>query len=324
MSEQAVNDELLQIVAQVKAGKIRTISRLITRAESGDSSLTPILKALFSQGFDTPIIGITGPPGAGKSTLVNQLVKYYRSKDQRVAVLAVDPSSPFSGGAILGDRVRMNEHATDNGVFIRSMAARGQLGGLAKAAADALTILQAMNVDKIILETVGVGQSEVEIMRHASTVAVLQIPGTGDGVQSVKAGVLEIGDIYIVNKADLPGTEKLSSALKDMLHLKGDQDGWQPPVLTTEAITGSGIEEVVDAIKSHIKVTNQAAQGTNTVVELRAAARARHRVVEICHQLVNESVFSEQVLTNDLIRELLDRRQDPYSLAEQLLPAKRI
>lgn len=319
MSEPSANGEQSPLVEQVKAGKVRAASRLITRAEAGDSSITPILKQLYSHGADTPIIGITGPPGAGKSTLVNQLIKYFRRKQQRIAVLAVDPSSPFSGGAILGDRVRMNEHASDSGVFIRSMAARGQLGGLAKATGDALTILQAMDFDKIILETVGVGQSEVEIIRHASTVVVLQIPGTGDGVQSVKAGVLEIGDIYVVNKADLPGTEKLASALQEMLHLKSGHNSWQPPVLITEAVNGSGVEEVAAASEKHNSTINRTDQDNNAKSEL----RARHRVMEICHQLVNESVFSEQIISSDQIRGLLGRRQDPYSLAEKLIPAKR-
>ncbi len=245
-----------ELLTHVYSGDVRVASRLISRAESNDPSIAPILDQLRSQDAETPVVGITGPPGGGKSTLVNQLIQAYRREDRRVAVLAVDPSSPVRGGAILGDRVRMNQHATDSGVFIRSMSARGHSGGLAEATGDAICILQAMNFDLIILETVGVGQNEVEIVRHASTVVVIQIPGTGDAIQSVKAGILEIGDMYVVNKSDLPGADRLASSLRDMLHVSAHGPAWHPPVLQVQANSGEGITELVRAIDSHVKIGN--------------------------------------------------------------------
>ncbi|MCY4425727.1 MAG: methylmalonyl Co-A mutase-associated GTPase MeaB [Halieaceae bacterium] len=312
LADKAKGDKL---VGEVLAGSIRTASRLISRAEACDSSITPILKQLFCKAGDPVLLGITGPPGAGKSTLVNQLIQHYRKHDKCVAVLAVDPSSPFSGGAILGDRVRMNQHAADPGVFIRSMASRGQLGGLAKATGDALSILQAMNFDVIILETVGVGQSEVEIVRHASSVLVLQMPGAGDGVQSVKAGILEIGDIYAVNKSDLPGADKLVTSLREMLQLSSKMHPWLPPVVAIQANTGAGIDRLVQHIGEH----RDSIRSGGEVHASRARERVRYRVVEICRQLLNESVFSGAGVTDTQLSAIANHQQDPYTLAEKLV-----
>ena len=304
-----------KLVEEICAGSIRAASRLISRAEANDSTIAPILKQLFLRGSETPVIGITGPPGAGKSTLVNRLVQHYRENDRRVAVLAVDPSSPFSGGAILGDRVRMNQHAADPGVFIRSMAARGHLGGLAKASGDALFILQAMDFDAIILETVGIGQGEVEIVRYASSIIVLQIPGAGDGMQIMKAGVLETGDIYAVNKSDLPGSEKLVSHLNEMLHLSATDSSWQAPVLAIQANSGSGTVQLVRHLDLHREFTLAEENRYNR----RALERARHRVADICRQLIYETVFSRDSLSDGDLEAVIKRQQDPYTLAEKLV-----
>ena len=307
--------EEAQLVEEICAGSIRAASRLISRAEANDGTIAPILKHLFLRGSETPVIGITGPPGAGKSTLVNQLIQHYRENGRRVAVLAVDPSSPFSGGAILGDRVRMNQHAADPGVFIRSMAARGHLGGLAKASGDALFILQAMDFDAIILETVGIGQGEIEIVRYASSVIVLQIPGAGDGIQVMKAGVLETGDIYAVNKSDLPGSEKLVSRLNEMLHLSASDSSWQPPVLAIQANAGNGTAQLVQQLDLHREYTLAEENRYNQ----RARERARHRVADICRQLIYETVFSRDSLSDGDLEAVMKRQQDPYTLAEKLV-----
>ena len=313
MSEM-LEDELL---ARVTAGDIRTASRLISRAEAGDRSITPVLKQLSRRAKNGCLLGITGPPGAGKSTLLNQLIVHYRQLDQQVAVLAVDPSSPFSGGAILGDRVRMNQHAADPKVFIRSMAARGQLGGLASACGDVLTILSAMNFDIVLLETVGVGQNEVDIMRYATQVVVVQTPGAGDRVQSVKAGILEIGDIYVVNKADMPGADQLVTALQDSLQLSHQVQKWLPPVIAIQASSGMGINALVEQIAGH-----QAWLASNQdTTSQRARQRLRYRIAEICKQRLGEVVVSGAGVSEQEMQALLNREQDPYSVAEQLLKA---
>jgi LAO/AO transport system kinase len=308
-------------VEAICTGKLVPAARLITRIEQGDPEVTPLLQQLYLRGGRSHLLGITGPPGAGKSTLVNQLISAYRQHNKRVAVLAVDPTSPFSGGAILGDRVRMNRHATDPNVFIRSMASRGQLGGLAKAAGDAVTVLDAMDFDVVIIETVGVGQSEIDILRHAQCVLLLQTPESGDRIQAVKAGVMEIGDIYVINKADHEGAEAMKRGIEEMLHMSAplvnEAPLWQAPVLLTQAEVGEGVDELLKLIQEHrdFMVTNP------SVSAIRLRQQMRHRILAICHQLTQQQLFSPE--SNDKLEQTLARitrrEHDPYSIAKMLL-----
>lgn len=248
-----MSDNHETLLAGIRAGDQRLAARVITRIESGDTSLYPLLGKLYASAPRTPVIGITGPPGAGKSTLLDQLLTNYRARGMRVAVLAIDPSSPFSGGAILGDRVRMGRHNADPGVFIRSMASRGHLGGMAVAAREALIVLDALGFDRIFVETVGVGQSEVDVMHHAQSVLLVLTPLSGDSLQAVKAGVLEIADMFAVNKADSPGVERMLAALRESVGFRHEHSlsDWAPPILTTQADQGHGVAHVVEAIEAH-------------------------------------------------------------------------
>ena len=304
-------------------GQPAPAARLITRIEQGDCSVTPLLQSLYRRGGQSRLIGITGPPGVGKSTLTNRLIAAYRQQGKRVAVLAVDPSSPFTGGAILGDRVRMNQHAGDPGVFIRSMGSRGQLGGLAKATADALTVLDAMNFDVIVVETVGVGQSEIDILRHVHCVLLLQTPDSGDRIQAAKAGLLEIGDIYIVNKADHEGAEVMMRGIADMLQLQSpaDEHQWLPPVLATQASAGTGVDELLAHIERHrLHLRTHRLQNRE-----QETLRLRHRVVAICQQLTRERLLSPAANTQMLeqaLEKIRRREADPYGLAATIIGQK--
>jgi GTPase len=241
------------LVEQARAGQPRAVARLISLVEDASPTLREVARLLTPHTGRAQIVGVTGAPGVGKSTTTSALVSSYRETGNRVGVLAVDPSSPFTGGALLGDRVRMQEHATDRHVYIRSMASRGHLGGLAWAAPQALRVLDAAGCDVVLLETVGVGQSEVEIAGLADTTVVLLAPGMGDGIQAAKAGILEIGDVYVVNKADRDGAHQVVRELRTMLSLGADSgaDTWRPPIVKTVAQTGEGIADVVAAIDRH-------------------------------------------------------------------------
>lgn len=311
--------EIGAIVGALKSGDIRTCARLITRIERSEPNLVPLLQALYRAGGRSRIVGVTGSPGVGKSTLVSKLVGVWRKRGLRVAVLAVDPSSPFSGGAVLGDRLRMKEHTCDEGVFIRSMASRGQLGGLAKAAGDALTVLDAMQWDMILIETVGVGQNETDIMRHAAVVVLLQTPMAGDDVQAAKAGITEIGDIFVVNKSEHPEADRTVRQLEEMITLAlclHPEKTWRPPVVKTRATHGEGVADLaehIDGCFAHL-----AAQPETARAQLRA--RARHRVGELLHYMLEQRLRSGSgSLLEDSIDAVIVRESDPYALAAGLL-----
>lgn len=306
-------------VAALAAGDLRGAARLITRIERGDEGLVPLLQALYRRGGGPRVVGVTGPPGAGKSTLISRLVAAWRAMGLRVAVLAVDPSSPYSGGAVLGDRVRMAEHACDDGVFIRSMASRMHLGGLARAAGDALTVLEAMPWDVVLVETVGVGQNETEIVRHAAVVLLVQTPMGGDDVQAAKAGITEIGDLFVVNKADHPQADATVRQLMDMVALAQrlhPDRSWQPPVLKTDALKGHGVAELVQAIERCFAHWAEHAEGARR----RHGARLRHRVGEVLRELLDRRLRAGvQPAIEPMLPALQRRESDPYAVASQLL-----
>ncbi|MBI3157554.1 MAG: methylmalonyl Co-A mutase-associated GTPase MeaB [Burkholderiales bacterium] len=311
--------EIQSIVAALAAGDVRCCARLITRIERGDDSLTPLLQAVYRNGGRSRIVGVTGPPGAGKSSLISRLIAAWRSQGRRVAVLAVDPSSPFSGGAVLGDRVRMSAHVFDDAVFIRSMASRRQLGGLARAAGDALVVLDAMPWDIVLVETVGVGQNETEIVRHASVVLLVQTPMGGDDVQAAKAGITEIGDIFVVNKSDHPKADATVRQLQEMIKLTQrlhSDRSWQPPVLKTNALDGEGVAELasrLDECFEHLQRHEDAAQA-------RLRRRLRHRVHEVLRDMLARRMDDDHDLALEpQIAALQSRQTDPYAVAAGLL-----
>ena len=247
----ALSDYELNLIDKMLSGDRASLARLITLAESRHKSLPEVLKHLGPNMGNPYIIGITGPPGAGKSTITNKLIQCNRDKGKKVGVLAVDPSSPFTGGAILGDRIRMHDHAMDDGVFIRSISTRGTHGGLSRATKEIIKLYGAYGMDYVIIETVGVGQTELDIVMVADTVLVVLVPEAGDAVQTMKAGLMEIADIFIVNKADREGAQIISSEIKQVISLKRSGSGWTPPVLLTSALRNEGIGDVVNEIEKH-------------------------------------------------------------------------
>jgi len=301
------------------AGDTRALARAIRMVEDRDPGIADLLRQVRERAGRARVIGVTGPPGSGKSTLCDQVIERWRAGGHMVGVIAVDPSSPFTGGAILGDRVRMVRHTLDPGVFIRSMAARGHLGGLAAAAREAIRLLDASGRDRCLLETVGVGQSELEVMETADTTVVVTTPASGDAVQIIKAGILEIADIFVVNKADLAGASKVVRDLKELVRHGKLRAGWSPPVLTTVAETGEGVDELVGAIDRHGDTI--AASGE---LERRRIARLRAEVEAIVVERAAErarSALHEGTMSRELEGDL--SRVDPYALAERILNGHR-
>jgi len=293
------------------------VARLISMVEDGSPQLREVMAALLPHAGHAQIVGITGSPGVGKSTATSALVTELRKAGKRVGVLAIDPSSPFSGGALLGDRVRMQDHATDPGVYIRSMASRGHLGGLSWTTPQALRVLDAAGCDVVIVETVGVGQSEVEIAGLADTTLVLMAPGLGDGIQAAKAGILEIGDVYVVNKADREGAEQVRRELRSMVAL-GDRpaEGWKPPIVLTVATSGRGLDEVVAEIDRH----RAWLEGSGELAK-RRTRRAREEIEAIAIAALRErweSVSGHEDL-DALAAAVASHDTDPYAAADELL-----
>ncbi|MEV4265722.1 methylmalonyl Co-A mutase-associated GTPase MeaB [Kribbella sp. NPDC049584] len=308
-----------ELVERAREEDSRAVARLISLVEDESPLLREVMAALAPHAGHAHIVGITGSPGVGKSTSTSALVSAYRETGKRVGVLAVDPSSPFSGGALLGDRVRMQDHATDRGVFIRSMASRGHLGGLSWSTPQALRVLDAAGFDVVLVETVGVGQSEVEIAGMADTTLVLLAPGMGDGIQAAKAGILEVGDIYVVNKADRDGVQSVTRDLRSMLALAERAEGaWTPPILKTVASRNEGVAEVVQAIEDRLVWMRG-----NGVLTERRRSRARDEIEAIATTALRARFahLHGDARLDVLAAKVADGGTDPYSAADELIAA---
>jgi LAO/AO transport system kinase len=306
------------VAEKIINGNQLAAARLIRLLEEGDPEGITGLKALYPHTGKAFVLGITGPPGAGKSTLVTHMITEFRKRDLKVGVVAVDPSSPFSGGALLGDRLRMRQHTEDKGVFIRSMATRGHLGGLSKTTKETALVFDAMGYEIVMIETVGVGQDEVEVVEFVHSTAVVSLPGMGDDIQAMKAGLLEIGDIFVVNKADKPGSDDVVDQLRLMLDMRNVPDGtWEPPILKTVAVNGDGVPELVDAFYAHRDYLTQNEKFNEHNIE-REYQFFRRLVMEMAADKIYNSV-EDLPAYSKLLDNLRDRKIDPYSAAETLI-----
>ena len=311
-----VSSDLNAFVERVRAGDPRALARAISAIEDRDGRATELLKALFPHTGKARVIGLTGAPGSGKSTLVDQLGREYRKQGKTVGIVAVDPTSPYTGGAILGDRIRMQAHHADPGIYIRSMATRGFLGGLARTTADATTVLDAAGKDVILIETVGVGQDEVDIVRLADVTIVILVPGMGDDVQTIKAGIMEIADVFVINKADREGAERVEREVRAMQTLAIRSDRWTPPIVKTVATEGSGVAELMAAIASYEKFLEK-----ENLAATKKAGNWRERLIEMLREAMLERVRREHLTEDELGRfaaEIAAHRRDPYALVEEI------
>jgi LAO/AO transport system kinase len=307
----------MEITQRLLAGDRRALARVVTLIENGAPEARTILAELHLHGGHAHIVGFTGSPGAGKSTLVTQLVRELRRREQRIGVIAVDPTSPFTGGALLGDRIRMQELAGDPNVFIRSMASRGSLGGLAASTRDVIRALDAAGFDTIVVETVGAGQAEVEIVRAAQSIVVVTVPGMGDDIQAIKAGILEIADIFVVNKADRPGADQTAAELRMLLSLdqQRKERAWKPPIIKTIASTGEGVAALADALANHARFLRESGQLTT-----RGTRQARSEILALLNQALLERLEADVSAGewDELIQQVVERRSDPYRVAADL------
>lgn len=305
------------IVEAILNGDRRMVARAISIIEDESSEKNEILSQLYPHTGKAYIIGITGPPGAGKSSLVDKLLERLRRQGLKVGVIAVDPTSPFTGGAILGDRIRMQEHALDKEIFIRSMGTRGSLGGLSRATKDAALVLDAFGKDVVIIETVGVGQSEVDIIKYADTTIVVLTPAGGDSVQTIKAGIMEIANVFVINKADLPGADRTAAEVGIMLDLGGKTDKWRPPIVRTVSLDGSGVEEMHKAILNHREYLEVSGS-----LERVRRDRIRREVTDLIEYRIKTAVWDEVSGSEGfetLVEQIMSRETDPYTAARQIL-----
>jgi LAO/AO transport system kinase len=313
------------IVEKIVNGDVRAAAQLIRNIDDGAQGIREILKALYRHTGNAHIVGITGAPGVGKSTVVDQMVRGLRKNGKTVGVLAVDPTSPLSGGAILGDRIRMQRHSLDEGVFIRSLATRGQFGGLTQSTRSAIDVLDAMGKDYIIVETVGVGQDEIDIARSAHTTVIVVVPGMGDHVQAIKAGIFEVGDIFLINKSDRPDAEKTLSDLKAMIDMAGkkfQREGWEPPILMAEAANNRGIIELLNEIEKHRRSRKDLSRES---MICHKEAEARFELIDMIKSRLVEEALDH--ITNcpefkKCLDCIVDGTKDPYSACDELLSAK--